>query len=177
VHRVRVGRGWHAGKTYIKVAGRWCYVDRAIDSSGARGRAVQRASRYGGGKGVLRSAKAVTGTTPDRVTTDGRDSYLRAIRTELGKPMRHRPSCYLNKGLEQDHRGLKAPDRRPGSVEGTTNSETIPDFALAVTSPSPPSAAACSSSARPSPCWASWRQPDQHCRRFKRTGHTCWHER
>ncbi|MBV9812118.1 MAG: hypothetical protein JO326_05170, partial [Acetobacteraceae bacterium] len=31
-----------------------------------------------------------TGITPDRVTTDGRGSYLRAIRTELGKPMRHR---------------------------------------------------------------------------------------
>ena len=31
------------------------------------------------------SARAVTGITPDRVTTDGHDSYPRAIRTELGK--------------------------------------------------------------------------------------------
>jgi hypothetical protein len=28
--------------------------------------------------------------TPDRVTTDGHDSYPRAIRTELGKGVRHR---------------------------------------------------------------------------------------
>jgi putative transposase len=55
----------------------------------------------------FRSAKAVTGITPDRVTTDGHDSYPRAIRTELGKDVRHRPSAYLNNRLEQDHRGIK----------------------------------------------------------------------
>ena len=54
----------------------------------------------------FRSAKAVTGVTPDRVTTDGHDSYPRAIRTELGKGVRHRTSAYLNNRLEQDHRGI-----------------------------------------------------------------------
>jgi putative transposase len=55
----------------------------------------------------FRSAKAVTGLTPDRVTTDGHDSYPRAIRTELGKRLRHRTSAYLKNRLEQDHRGIK----------------------------------------------------------------------
>ena len=55
----------------------------------------------------LRSAKAATGVTPDRVTTDGHDSYPRAIRTELGRGVRHRTSRSLNNGLEQDHRGIK----------------------------------------------------------------------
>src|SRR5690348_16118759 len=36
-------------------------------------------------KAFFRSAKAVTGVTPDRVTTDGHDAYPRAIRTELGR--------------------------------------------------------------------------------------------
>src|SRR4051812_31621951 len=58
-------------------------------------------------KAFFRSAKAVTGMTPDRVTTDGHDSYPRAIRTELGKAVRHRTSCYLNNRLEQDHRRIK----------------------------------------------------------------------
>ena len=49
----------------------------------------------------------MTGVTPDRVTTDGHDSYPRAIRTELGKAVRHRTSRYLNNRLEQDHRGIK----------------------------------------------------------------------
>ena len=55
----------------------------------------------------FRSAQAVTGLTPDRVTTDGHDSYPRATRTTLGKRVRHRCSRYLNNRLEQDHRGIK----------------------------------------------------------------------
>jgi len=85
-------------------------------------------------KAFFRSARAVTGITPDRVTTDCHDSYPRAIRTELGKGVRHRTNRYLNNRLEQDHRGLKGryrpmrgfkcPDQLPGSVEATTNSAT-----------------------------------------------------
>jgi putative transposase len=56
----------------------------------------------------FRSAKTVTGVTPARVTTDGHDSYPSAIRTELGKAVRHRTSRYLNNRIEQDHRGIKS---------------------------------------------------------------------
>lgn len=59
-------------------------------------------------RAFFRLAKAVTGITPDRVTTDGHDSYPRTIRTELGKGVRHRTNRYLNNRLEQDHRGLKS---------------------------------------------------------------------
>ncbi len=31
----RAGRSWYVDETYVKVDGRWCYVYRAIDSSGA----------------------------------------------------------------------------------------------------------------------------------------------
>ena len=55
----------------------------------------------------FQSAKAVTVVTPDRVTTDGHDSYPRAIRTKLGEAVKHRTSRYLNNRLEQDHRGIK----------------------------------------------------------------------
>ena len=58
-------------------------------------------------RAFFRLAKAVTGVTPDRVTTDGHDAYPRAIRTELGEHVRHRTSRYLNNRLEQDHRGIK----------------------------------------------------------------------
>jgi hypothetical protein len=58
-------------------------------------------------KRFYRSAKAVTGVIPDRVTTDGHDAYPRAIRTELGSRVRHRTNCYLNNRLEQEHRGIK----------------------------------------------------------------------
>ena len=47
------------------------------------------------------------GFRPDQVTTDGHGSYPRAIRTVLGKMVRHRTSACLNNRLEQDHRGIK----------------------------------------------------------------------
>ena len=55
----------------------------------------------------FRSARSVAGFVPDRVTTDGHNSYPRAIRSTLGRNVRHRTSVYLNNRLEQDHRGIK----------------------------------------------------------------------
>jgi putative transposase len=110
--RGRIGRSWHVDETYIKVAGRWCYVYRAIDSSGALVDVLFSEHRdMKAAKAFFRSAQAVTGVTPQRVTTDGHDSYPRAIRIELGKQVRHRTSRYRNKGLEQDHRSLKGRTR------------------------------------------------------------------
>src|SRR5690348_17325375 len=106
--RGKAGRSWYVDETYIKVDGRWRYLYRAIDRSGALVDVMFSERRdMAAAKAFFRSAKAVTGSTPDRVTTDGHDSYPRAIRTELGKEVRHRTSRYLNNRLEQDHRGIK----------------------------------------------------------------------
>ena len=61
----------------------------------------------------------MVGYTPERVTTDGHDSYPRAIRETLGSDVLHRTNRYLNNRLEQDHRGIKQryyPMRGFGSV-------------------------------------------------------------
>ena len=88
--------------------GRWCYLYRAIDRTGNLVDVLFSEQRdMAAAQAFFHSAQAVTGVTPDRVTTDGHDSYPRAIRTELGKQVRHRTSRYKNNGLEQDHRGLK----------------------------------------------------------------------
>jgi hypothetical protein len=90
------------------VHGRWCYLYRAIDRNGTLVDVLFSEHRdMAAAQAFFRSAKAVTGVTPDRVTTDGHDSYPRAIRTTLGKGVRHRCSRYLNNRLEQDHRGIK----------------------------------------------------------------------
>ena len=68
--RGKAGCSWYVDETYLKVDGRWRYVYRAIDSTGAlvdvlfSERRDMRAARA-----FFRSAKAVTGITPDRVTT------------------------------------------------------------------------------------------------------------
>jgi transposase-like protein len=93
---------------YVNVQGRWCYLYRAIDTSGALVDVRLSETRdVAAAKAFFQSAKAVTGITPARVTTDGHDSYPRAIRTELGEAVRHRTNQYLNNRIEQDHRGIK----------------------------------------------------------------------
>ena len=109
-------RNWYVDETYIKVHGQWRYLYRAIDRSGALVDVMFSEHRdMAAAKAFFRSAKTVTGVTPDRVTTDGHDSYPRAIRTVLGTGVRHRDSQYLNNRLEQDHRGVKG---RYGPMRG-----------------------------------------------------------
>jgi len=106
--RGKVGRSWHVDETCVKVQGRWCYLYRAIDTSGALADVRLSETRdMAAAKALFQSAKTVTGITPARVTTDGHDSYPRAIRTELGEAVRHRTNQYLNNRIEQDHRGIK----------------------------------------------------------------------
>ena len=124
--------------------------------SGTRDMAAARA--------FFRSAKLVTGITPDRVTTDGHDSYPRAIDTELGGHVRHRTNRYLNNRIEQDHRGIKgrylqcagsrAADPLQGFVEATTNYETSSAAHQTATNLFPPMTADCTSSPAPSRCSA-----------------------
>ena len=104
----RIGKSWYVDQTYVKVNGRWCYLYRAIDRFGALVDVRLSETRdMEAAKAFFRSAKAVTGVTPARVTTDGHDSYPRAIRTELNEGVQHRTNQYLNNRIEQDHRGIK----------------------------------------------------------------------
>ena len=78
------GQSWYVDETYLKVHGRWCYLYRAIDRDGnlidtmlSVTRDMRAAQRF------FRSARSVAGFVPDRVTTDGHNSYPRAIRSTL----------------------------------------------------------------------------------------------
>jgi transposase-like protein len=71
-------------------------------------------------KKFFQQAREGTGGVPERVTADGHDSYPGAIRRVLGRKVVHRTSTYLNKRMEQDHRGVKQryyPMRGFGNVE------------------------------------------------------------
>jgi putative transposase len=122
--RATRGTSWYVDETYVKVGGKWCYLYRAIDRDGnlvdsmlSEHRDMDSAKRF------LKQAKEVTGCTPERVTTDGHDSYPRALRRILGRKAEHRTNRYLNKRLEQDHRGIKQryyPMRGFGSFESAS---------------------------------------------------------
>jgi transposase-like protein len=106
--RGKAGRKWHADETYVKVAGHWCSLYRAIDADGNLVDSMLSPTRdMDAAKRCFRRARAVVGHTPKKVTTDGHDAYPRAIRETLGPTVRHRCSRYMNNRIEQDHRGIK----------------------------------------------------------------------
>ena len=118
------GRHWHVDETYLKVRGRWCFLYRAIDRDGDLVDTMLSERRdMAAAQAFFRSAKAATGVTPDRVTTDGHGSYPRAIRTTLGRRVVHRTSAYKNNGLEQDHRGVKGRIRCMRGFKGFASAE------------------------------------------------------
>ena len=75
------GRSWYLDETYVKVAGHWCDLYRAIDRAGqlldsmlSEHRDRSAARRY------LRCLVVVFGRRPLRVTADHHESYPKAIR-------------------------------------------------------------------------------------------------
>jgi putative transposase len=116
--RGKAGRSWYVDETYIKVHGRWRYLYCAIDRPGALVDVMFSEHRdMAAAKAFFQSAKIVTDITPDRATTDGQDSYPRAIRMVLGTGVRHRDSQYLNNRPEQGHHGVKG---RYGPMRGSS---------------------------------------------------------
>ena len=120
----QAGRSWHVDETYIRVGGAWKYLYRAIDRDGnlvdsmlSEHRDMDAAKRF------FKSALEMSEQKPERVTTDGHDSYPRAIRETLGEGVTHGCNPYLNNRIEQDHRGVKQryyPMRGFGSFEAAS---------------------------------------------------------
>jgi putative transposase len=78
--RIAAGRSWYVDETYIKVAGQWQYLYRAIDRDGNLVDVYLSETRdQEAAEALFRSAVAVTGTTPDKVTTDKHASYPPAL--------------------------------------------------------------------------------------------------
>ena len=92
----------------VSQKGRRVYLYRAIDRDGALVDVfLSERQDQVAAAAFFRSARTVTDTIPDRVTTDGHGAYPGAIKAELGEAVSHRTNHYLNNHLEQDHRGIK----------------------------------------------------------------------
>lgn len=117
----KVGRSWHVDETYIKVSGAWKYRYRAIDREGNLVDSIRSEHRdMDAAKRFFKGALEIAERAPQRVTTDGHDSYPRAIPETLGEEVVHRCNPYLNNRIEQDHRGIKQryyPMRGFGNVD------------------------------------------------------------
>jgi transposase, IS6 family len=105
--RHSVGDRWYVDETYVKVAGRWRYVYRAVDQYG------QIIDVYVSPRRDTRSARrffaAALGNhgTPTEVVTD-RAWALLAVVDELIPAAFHNTAQYANNRIESDHGRLKA---------------------------------------------------------------------
>lgn len=107
-------KSWRVDETYVRVKGRWCYLYRAIDSSGATIDFVLSSLRDAeAAKRLFRKALSNPSHPQPRViNTDQAPIYGSAINDSKKEGTRrsrcgHRPLQYLNNILEQDHRAIK----------------------------------------------------------------------
>jgi len=106
--RHAVGDRWWADETYVKVAGRWRYVYRAIDQFGQVIDVFVSAQRDG--RAARRFFEHAMGTTrmmPVEVVTDLAPVYPATLE-ELLPAAWHRTDRYGNNRVEADHGRLKA---------------------------------------------------------------------
>ena len=106
--RHAVGDRWQVDETYVKVAGRWRYIYRAVDQFGqvidvfVSARRDARAARR-----FLQRAIGATKVTPVEVTTDQAPVYP-GVLEDLLPAAWHRIDRYANNRVECDHGRLKA---------------------------------------------------------------------
>jgi len=109
----RSNRSWRVDETYVKVAGAWAYLDRAVDSTGETIEFMLSPKRdLIAAKLFLRLALSGGGPPPRVINVDGHPAYASAIAElkhsgELGPRCRCRTSPYMNNIIEQDHRFIK----------------------------------------------------------------------
>jgi IS6 family transposase len=118
------GDRWFADETYVKVAGRWTYLYRAIDQHGqvidvqlSQRRDLAAARRF-----FARALRA--GTIPAEVTTDRAPAYPRAL-DELIPSARHIVEQYANNPIETDHGRLKARLRPMRGLKSHRSARTL----------------------------------------------------
>ena len=106
--RHSVGDRWQVDETYVKVAGHWRYVYRAIDQFGqvidvfvSPRRDLKAARRF------FEQAIGTTKITPVEIVTDHAPVYP-GVLEELVPPAWHRTDQYANNHIEADHGRLKA---------------------------------------------------------------------
>jgi transposase, IS6 family len=121
-HLKPTNKSWRVDETYVRVKGHWCYLYRAIDSTGATIDFLLSALRDADtAKRLFRKVLSdLSHPQPRVINTDLASIYSSAIPDSkkegtLRDRCRHGPVQYLNNILEQDHRAIK---RRVNAKQG-----------------------------------------------------------
>ena len=113
-HLKPTNKSWRVDETYIRVKGKWTYLYRAVDSTGASIDFLLTAKRdaVAAKRFFQKALRSPSHPTPRVINVDKNPSYPPAIeelKTEgkLRRRCKLRPVQYLNNIVEQDHRAIK----------------------------------------------------------------------
>jgi IS6 family transposase len=101
------GADWFVDETYVKVAGRWTYLYRAVDQHGQVIDVLVSTRRNAAAARAFLVRALRFGPSPAEVTTDRAPVYPRVV-DDLVPAARHVTEQYANNRVEADHGRLKA---------------------------------------------------------------------
>jgi transposase-like protein len=106
--RQAVGRRWHVDESYVRVAGVWHYLYRAIDEHGQVVDVLLSARRdAAAAREFFLTAKIRTSDQPAEVITDRAPAYVKVVRDLVPEAI-HTRRRYANNPVECDHGRFKA---------------------------------------------------------------------
>ena len=108
-----MGSCWYADETYVKVAGKWAYLYRAVDETGQMVDILLREHRdLASARAFLEQATRRRKSRPHTVVTDKHPAYRRAVRRHARRATHirtglHRARGETTKPVERSHAPVK----------------------------------------------------------------------
>jgi transposase-like protein len=108
-----IGRRWYCDETYVRVAGRWAYLYRAVDEHGQVVDVLLRAQRdLASAQAFFAQAIRRRRVRPDHVVTDKHQAYVKAVRRHARCAVHtrtglHRARGETTKAVERSHVPIK----------------------------------------------------------------------
>jgi transposase-like protein len=122
--RHAAGDRWFVDETYVKVAGRWSYLYRAVDQHGQVIDVLVSTRRDADAARSFFARALRLGPVPGEVVTDRAPVYPRLVE-ELAPAARHVTEQYANNVIEADHGRLKARLRPMRGLKRLASARTI----------------------------------------------------
>jgi IS6 family transposase len=118
------GDRWFVDETYVRVAGRWTYLYRAIDQHGQVIDVMLSTRRDLAAARAFFGRALAIGVRPVEVTTDRAPAYPRVLDEQLPAAL-HVVDRYANNPIEADHSRLKARLRPMRGLQRLWSAQTV----------------------------------------------------
>jgi transposase, IS6 family len=122
--RHAAGDRWFLDETYVKVAGRWTYLYRAVDQHGQVIDVLVSPRRNATAARSFFARALRRGAAPVEVVTDRAPAYPQIV-DEMAPAARHISERYANNSIEADHGRLKARLRPMRGLKSVASARTI----------------------------------------------------